>query len=133
MLNEHLGEWLQRWRLRKIDLESVNQVGVEARLPEANCLVSNNPEDEYCYPMIDLDCVAFLIPSTHNQHLIIQKLVDKKKYRAVLVALKEAGLYQQGCIDNFDKAGFTALRLPWIIKEEKESGEQLPQVQGATP
>jgi hypothetical protein len=34
MLNEHLGEWLQRWRLRKIDLESVNQVGVEARLPE---------------------------------------------------------------------------------------------------
>jgi transposase-like protein len=49
MLNEHLGKWLKRWRLRKIDLESTNQVGIVAELSEANCLVGNNPEDEPDY------------------------------------------------------------------------------------
>ena len=71
--------------------------------------------------MIDLDVPAKLVPSTTpgNSHLYIDVPLPWRKYRKLLAALGEAGILQEGYVKASIIRRCTALRLPWVKKEEK--------------
>lgn len=76
------------------------------------------------YPMIDLDVSHALIPSSTpgHAHLYINVPLASSEYRNVLVALRAAGIIQQGILDQFDTHGATFLRLPDVKKLPTDNG-----------
>lgn len=72
--------------------------------------------------LIDLDLPAKLVPSTTEGHfhLYVDHEIEKDAYFNLLNALVGAGLVEPGYVRASEARGYTALRLPWIKKEEEE-------------
>lgn len=117
-----LPTWLHTNKFFKKDL--VKGGPMEQTHPEDANLVSSIAYEmvsgSYHYPVLDIDMPCELLPSTTpgHHHLVIQKLMSAEKYEALLNALRDAGILQQGVIDHQWKVdGMTAIRVP---------GEQKP-------
>lgn len=76
-------------------------------------------------PVLDIDFPAQLIPSTTpgHFHLYLDKEITWEKYRALLRALADAGVIEQGYCDASIARGYSAVRLPWVPKEEYPADE----------
>lgn len=121
-MNTHLGTWLKRFHLRKVEFHTKYQTGEPADLMTANVLTSGKPDDPMCYPVLDLDFRCQLLTSTSGHcHLVIEKQVTREQYDKLLTVLRDIGLYDEGCYKNWKRAGFTGVRLPWICKEKGDS------------
>ena len=72
--------------------------------------------------LLDLDVPHKLVPSSTpgHSHLYIDVDLPKTEYRELLVALRNAGIIQQGILDQFDEHGATFLRLPGNKKNTPE-------------
>lgn len=70
--------------------------------------------------VIDLDLPAALIPSSTpgHFHLYVDKEIEERAYFDVLDALANAGLIEQGYLGASQARGFTAVRLPWVRKQD---------------
>jgi hypothetical protein len=68
--------------------------------------------------VLDIDLPAKLVPSSTEGHfhLYIDHEVAWPKYEALLDALADAGIVEQGYVGASVARGFTAARLPWIRK-----------------
>lgn len=70
--------------------------------------------------IIDLDIPAKLIPSSTEGHfhLYIDHEMTWEDYKKLLDALVDAGLIQEGYRGASAARGYTAVRLPWVRKED---------------
>lgn len=69
--------------------------------------------------VLDIDLPAQLVPSSTpgHFHLYIDKEVPTDKYMRLLEVLAEVGIIEEGYKEASIARGFTAVRLPWIKKE----------------
>jgi hypothetical protein len=69
--------------------------------------------------VLDIDMPVKAIPSTTpgHFHLYIDHEIEKDKYFALVKAMVDAGLVEEGFYGASDRRGYTAVRLPWIKKE----------------
>jgi hypothetical protein len=87
----------------------------------ANCATDDNalvqgPLMSHPY-RIPLQVQALLIDSTSNHHLYLERSLSMEDYRALLKALKRAGVIERGFCDLSIKRGGSFLRLPWVSKK----------------
>lgn len=70
--------------------------------------------------LLDIDIPAQLIPSSTpgHSHLYIDKEMSEEAWSTLLFALSSAGIIEPGYMRASISRGFTALRLPWIKKED---------------
>lgn len=69
--------------------------------------------------VLDIDHDSELIPSSTpgHFHLYIDREIPRDKYFALLAAMVDAGLIEDGYVEAAKRRGFTCVRLPWIKKE----------------
>lgn len=81
-------------------------------------LVSSKLEDGQHAPALDVDLPCRLVGSSTpgHFHLFIDKPMSWRRYRAILKALKNAGIIEPGYYDVSVKRRMTMLRLPHIRK-----------------
>ncbi len=68
--------------------------------------------------VLDIDVPAMLVESSTpgHHHLYVSTLMSWEKYAAVLNALADAGIIEDGYRNSSLARGFSAVRLPWIGK-----------------
>lgn len=71
-------------------------------------------------PLLDIDFPATVIPSTTpgHCHLYIDKELNWKDYKKLLNLLADLGIIEHGYRGASLARGYSALRLPWIRKED---------------
>jgi hypothetical protein len=76
--------------------------------------------------VLDIDFPAILLPSTTpgHHHLYVDKVMTWAQYSLLLTAMAAAGLLEQGYVDACLERGFSAVRLPWVKKQEFEDRER---------
>ena len=69
-------------------------------------------------PVIDVDVPVEVVESTTpgHFHLYIDHLVEPEKYMALLVALADCGIVEEGYARASYAKGFSAVRVPWLAK-----------------
>lgn len=79
----------------------------------------NAPGDPLHDVVIDIDLPVKVIESTNgNTHLFIEHDgIPQDQYFALLDALAGAGIVQPGYVRASKERGYTAVRLPWIVKD----------------
>jgi len=72
--------------------------------------------------VIDLDLPARLVPSSTpgHFHLYVDHEMTWEQYAAVLQAMGNAGLLEDGYVSASLARKFTAVRLPWVRKEDTD-------------
>jgi hypothetical protein len=91
--------------------------------PGVNLITSATAENVLMQkPILDIDFPAWLIPSSRpgHFHLYIDRAIPKDKYLAMVTAMAEAGLVEEGYAGAAERRGYTGVRLPWIKKEKVE-------------
>lgn len=70
--------------------------------------------------LVDIDMPCKLIPSSTpgHHHLFIDKEMSRDQMMTILRALSAADVVESGYVDASDKRGYTAVRLPWIKKND---------------
>ena len=72
-------------------------------------------------PVLDIDLPVKVVPSTtkgHHHHLYIDKAMTWEQYLKLLDVLADVGIIEEGYAGASEQRGFTAVRLPWVKKEE---------------
>ena len=80
---------------------------------------AEQPDDnDWHRPVLDLDLSAQLIPSSTpgHFHLFLDHAMRWDDYKALLGALAEAGIVEEGYVKASIERGHTAVRLPWVKK-----------------
>lgn len=97
-----------------------NMHTVVPKLKDANLITSMVPDSKAHKLVIDIDLPAVLLPSSTpgHFHLFIDKEMDWDVYVQLLRALVAAGIVQSGYLNAAERRMHTAVRLPWIRKEE---------------
>lgn len=95
-----------------------------ADITEAQVITSRieYPQDTDLHkPILDIDFPIQCVPSTTpgHFHLYMDKELSWEKYRTLLKALAEAGIIEQGYAGASIARGYTAVRPPWVRKEEQ--------------
>jgi hypothetical protein len=92
-----------------------------AGISDAELIASLNANGKH-RPLLDIDFPAAVIPSTTEGHchLYIDKELEWKDYKKLLNILADLGIIEHGYRGASLARGYTALRLPWIKKNEEE-------------
>lgn len=82
-------------------------------------LIGDKTVDGKHKPVLDLDFDCKLVPSSTNGHfhLYVNKEVDHKKWETMLIAMRDAGILQQGFVDGAIRCGQATVRPEWIKKK----------------
>lgn len=80
-------------------------------------LLSSTPMHK---PVLDIDFPAKLVPSSTpgHSHLYLDRELSWPQYKKLLDVLAEVGIIQDGYADSAIKRGYSAVRLPWVKKEQ---------------
>jgi hypothetical protein len=100
------------------DIEVANVATSRVRaLPEGE---EAEEAPEFHKPLLDIDMPVTLIPSSTpgHYHLLIDHEMSWSEYASLMRALAEAGILEQGYVMASLERGFSAVRLPWIAKED---------------
>jgi hypothetical protein len=78
------------------------------------------PQHRRHRPVLDLDLPAQLIPSSTpgHFHLYLDVELSHSTYMDLLTALAAAGIIERGYADASRERGYTAVRLPWVRKDD---------------
>lgn len=93
-----------------------------ADIDEANIVTSEIAEFAGMHihrPVLDIDFMAKLIPSSTpgHFHLYLDRPLGWEPYKKLLLALAEAGIIEGGYATASIERGYSAVRLPWITKQ----------------
>jgi hypothetical protein len=127
----HIGKFFEKFTFWKADIDSGKAFPAPTPVPlvtEANMVGSVGPDLPAVHrPVLDLDFPVLALPSTNGgTHLFIDRPMSEEQYEKLLVALNEAGLYQKGCLTNFQKHRVSLVRLPWIAKPNGAPSSENP-------
>ena len=86
----------------------------------------NSPELNMHRPILDIDFPAQLIPSSTEGHfhLYLDKPMPWSTYKKLLRALAEAGIIEGGYARASEARKYTAVRLPWVHKDDAPDQER---------
>lgn len=92
-----------------------------AGITDAELIASLNADGKH-RPMLDIDFPATVIPSSTEGHchLYIDKELEWKDYKKLLNVLADLGIIEHGYRGASLARGYSALRLPWIKKDEED-------------
>jgi hypothetical protein len=92
-----------------------------AGITDAELIASLNPSGKH-RPLLDIDFPAAVIPSSTEGHchLYIDKELEWKEYKKLLNVLADLGIIEHGYRGASLARGYSALRLPWIKKDEED-------------
>lgn len=92
-----------------------------ASVSDAELIASLNANGKH-RPLLDIDFPAAVIPSSTEGHchLYIDKELEWKDYKKLLNVLADLGIIEHGYRGASLARGYSALRLPWIKKDEKD-------------
>lgn len=90
----------------------------------ANQALFNFPGESKHKILLDIDHNALLVPSSTegHWHLYIDHTISWKKYCALLLALAEAGVIEDGYAQASIRREQTHLRVPWLSKSGHPNG-----------
>lgn len=73
-------------------------------------------------PILDIDFPAQIIPSSTEGHfhLYIDHEIEWDKYLDLITLMADVGILQPGYVRASEQRGFTAVRLPWVRKDDME-------------
>ncbi len=111
------------------DASGKEPIEITEDLGKANVILSKMDDESGQHrPVLDFDFPARLLPSSTEGHfhLLIDKPMSWEVYSALLVAMKDAGLLEEGYVNAALRRGYTAVRLPWIKKPKPEPEPVLP-------
>lgn len=96
---------------------------VEAFSSAHRSTVDNPPETRYHALLLDIDCPAWLLPSSTggHGHLYVDLEIPDDKLWTFLDAAADIGLVEEGYVSACKARGMTSLRPPWIVKGEEPS------------
>jgi hypothetical protein len=79
-------------------------------------------------PVLDIDLPAQLVPSSTpgHFHLYLDVEVPHGAYMALLEALAAAGIIERGYCNASRERGYTAVRLPWVRKDDPQLDPAVP-------
>lgn len=92
-----------------------------ANVSDAELIASLNANGKH-RPLLDIDFPAAVIPSSTEGHchLYIDKELEWKDYKKLLNVLADLGIIEHGYRGASLARGYSALRLPWIKKDEED-------------
>jgi len=92
-----------------------------AGISDAELIASLNAHGKH-RPLLDIDFPAAVIPSSTGGHchLYIDKELEWKDYKKLLNVLADLGIIEHGYRGASLARGYSALRLPWIKKDEED-------------
>jgi len=92
-----------------------------AGITDAELIASLNSDGKH-RPLLDIDFPAAVIPSSTEGHchLYIDKELEWKDYKKLLNVLADLGIIEHGYRGASLARGYSALRLPWIKKDEED-------------
>lgn len=92
-----------------------------AGVSDAELIASLNADGKH-RPLLDIDFPAAVIPSSTEGHchLYIDKELEWKDYKKLLNILADLGIIEHGYRGASLARGYSALRLPWIKKNEED-------------
>lgn len=92
-----------------------------AGISDAELIASLNADGKH-RPLLDIDFPAAVIPSSTEGHchLYIDKELEWKDYKKLLNVLADLGIIEHGYRGASLARGYSALRLPWIKKNEED-------------
>lgn len=92
-----------------------------ANVRDAELIASLNANGKH-RPLLDIDFPAAVIPSSTEGHchLYIDKELEWKDYQKLLNVLADLGIIEHGYRGASLARGYSALRLPWIKKDEED-------------
>lgn len=103
-------------------------VQTSEQLDRATLVTSVVRCDQGWYPalhkiVLDVDHPVKVLESSTpgHHHLFIDKPMSWDRYRAVLEALTLAGVVEPGYLGISEQRGYTAVRLPWVKKDQPEA------------
>lgn len=101
---------------------------IVSSVEEANVVTSLYALDLH-RPVLDLDLACELVPSSTpgHYHLYINKSMTWAKYRRLLEVLAEVGIIEPGYAKASIARGFSAVRLPGVVKGKKKKQEPIVQ------
>lgn len=83
--------------------------------------------------VLDIDLPVKVLESTNgNTHLLIEANVPEDIYFELLDALAACGIVEPGYVNSSKVRGYSAVRLPWIVKHDK-APEAVPLVSENEP
>lgn len=90
--------------------------------PEATLVSSKIVGYELHAPTIDIDLPCQLIPSAtpDHYHLLIEKVMTWDQYQKFLDVMVEVGLVEKGYVKASKRDGYSAIRIPGVLKYEVE-------------
>lgn len=105
-----------------VDAADPSAEGVTSWDPTADPEVLLGMELQMHRPVLDIDFPAALVRSSTpgHSHLYLDLLMAWPKYLALLEALADAGIIEKGYLEASRQRGYSAARLPWIIKPGTE-------------
>lgn len=118
---------MSRKKLRYIPLDGVVHEGYAAPLDEANCITSESlGYAGYRNLILDLDTPhTFVSSSTKgHHHLIFHRPITRAAELEILGVLTKYGLIQPGYYEANKKRGWSAVRLPWVVKPPAASSSR---------
>jgi len=91
---------------------------VDATLDVANLVSSLIQDSQMHAPVLDIDFPCALAPSSTpgHWHLYIDAAMPWHVYKQLLCAMREAGLLQDGFVNNALSARQSTVRPPWVRK-----------------
>jgi hypothetical protein len=93
----------------------------EDALPGVANLVTSNIVGDLHYPLIDIDHpMAIAESSSGNYHLMIKKEITTEQFMRLLDVMAEVGIVQKGFADAARARGYSALRLPGLLKGTRD-------------
>lgn len=92
-----------------------------SNVSDAELIASLNANGKH-RPLLDIDFPAAVIPSSTEGHchLYIDKELEWKDYQKLLNVLADLGIIEHGYRGASLARGYSALRLPWIKKNEED-------------
>lgn len=105
----------------KIDLPWSNDHEPSDGINDAHIVISRGTDD-YHYPVLDLDIdTMHLASSTEGHaHLYINKKMGWTQYVKLMQAMADAGILEQGYVHAAIDRGYSAVRLPWVRKQNQD-------------
>lgn len=91
---------------------------VDAKITDANLVSSRLENSDFHCPALDLDLPCALIPSstTGHYHLYLDHPMEWRAYKKLLLALRDAGILEDGFVNCSIDRKQSCLRPPWVRK-----------------
>lgn len=98
-----------------------DHAGKVTDLDEANVVTSLRQDGKHAL-VLDIDYEAFLVESStaghYHLYLDVPGGIPHNRWEKLMTALAKAGVIEAGYADASINRGYTAVRLPWIKKQE---------------